>query len=374
MRDLYEVLGVERGASQEEIKKAYRKLALKYHPDRNPDDSEAEKKFKEAAEAYAILSDPQKRSQYDQFGHAGVGLGDAGAGGFDTGGFHMSMEDAIRQAMDMFGGDDLFSSFFGGGGRRRTRVRSGSNLRITLPLDYSEIVQGAEKSIRVKRLEVCDFCNGTGARPGTSPTTCKQCGGVGRVRQMSQSFIFQSVVERECPICQGSGQVIEAPCSRCRDGLVRKTKEIKVKVPPGVASGNYMTLTGQGNKGPRGAPAGDLIVFFEEKEHPFFVRHGDDVIVEAEITFSQAALGWNLKVPTIDGHAYLKIPPGIQSGQMLRMRGKGFPRLRSSRRGDQLIKIQVTTPRSLTRKQKELFKELAQANGNPKTVFKKVKL
>jgi molecular chaperone DnaJ len=374
MRDLYEVLGVDRNASQEEIKKAYRKLALKYHPDRNPDDSEAEKKFKEAAEAYAVLSDPQKRSQYDQFGHAGVGLGDTGAGGFDTSGFHMSMEDAIRQAMDMFGGDDLFSSFFGGGGRRRSRVRSGSNLRITLPLEYSEIVAGAEKSIRVKRLEVCDYCNGTGARPGTSPSTCKQCGGIGRVRQMSQSFIFQSVVERECPVCQGSGQVIETPCPRCNDGLVRKTKEIKVKVPPGVASGNYMTLSGQGNKGPRGAPAGDLIVFFEEKEHPFFVRHGDDVLLEAEITFSQAALGCHLKVPTIDGHASLKIPPGIQSGQMLRMRGKGFPRLRSSRRGDQLIKIQVATPRSLTRKQKELFQELAKANGSPKTVFKKVKL
>jgi len=374
MRDLYEVLGVDRSASQEEIKKAYRKLALKYHPDRNPDDSEAEKKFKEAAEAYAVLSDPQKRSQYDQFGHAGVGLGDAGGGGFDTSGFHMSMEDAIRQAMDMFGGDDLFSSFFGGGSRRRSRVRSGTNLRITLPLEYSEIVMGAEKSIRVKRLEVCDYCHGTGAQPGTSPSTCKQCGGIGRVRQMSQSFIFQSVVERECPVCQGSGQVIEAPCPRCHDGLVRKTKEIKVKVPPGVASGNYMTLTGQGNKGPRGAPAGDLIVFFEEKEHPFFVRHGDDVLLEAEITFSQAALGCQLKVPTIDGHASLKIPAGIQSGQMLRMRGKGFPKLRSSRRGDQLIKIQVSTPRSLTRKQKELFRELAKANGSPKTVFKKVKL
>ncbi len=374
MRDLYEVLGVERNASQEEIKKAYRKLALKYHPDRNPDDSEAEKKFKEAAEAYAVLSDPQKRSQYDQFGHAGVGLGDTGAGGFDTGGFHMSMEDAIRQAMDMFGGDDLFSSFFGSGGRRRSRVRDGSNLRITLPLDYSEIVKGAEKSIRVKRMDVCDFCHGTGARPGTSPTTCKQCGGIGRVRQMSQSFIFQSVVERECPVCQGSGQVIEAPCPRCRDGLVRKTKEIKVKVPPGVASGNYMTLAGQGNKGPQGAPAGDLIVFFEEQEHPFFVRHGDDVLLEAEITFSQAALGCSLKVPTIDGHASLIIPAGIQSGQMLRMRGKGFPHLHSSHRGDQLVKIQVTTPRSLSRKQKELFRELAKANGNPKTVFKKVKL
>ncbi|MDP6338976.1 MAG: molecular chaperone DnaJ [Candidatus Marinimicrobia bacterium] len=373
MRDLYDIIGVGKNASDSEIKKAYRKIAMKYHPDKNPGDTEAEQKFKEAAEAYSVLSDNQKRRQYDQFGHAGVGLGDQpGGGGFQG---HMSMEDIFSSFGDIFGGDfDPFGGIFGGGGRRR-RVKKARDLKVSLKLDYKDIVKGTDKTIKIKRHETCDTCSGSGAQSGTMPTSCRQCGGSGQIRQMSQSFFGQSVTVRECPVCNGSGEMIEKPCRSCAgNGIQRKTVEIKVKVPAGITEGNYMTLNRQGNKGPKGYESGDLIIFFEEKAHPVFTRNGEDVITEARIQFYQAALGLTLEVPTLEGKAKLKIPAGIQSGQILRMRGKGFPKVRGSSRGDQLVRVQVQTPKSLSRQQKKLLEELSSLNGQSEPVFKRVEL
>ncbi|MFQ6677906.1 MAG: molecular chaperone DnaJ [Fidelibacterota bacterium] len=374
MKDLYEILGVDKNATKDEIKKAYRKVALKHHPDKNPDDKTSETIFKESAEAYSVLSDDKKRQRYDQFGHAGVGMGDQSQG-FQSGGFHhMSMDDIFSQFGDIFG-DDVFGSIFGGGRRERPSGRKGKDLRATVTLTYKEIVTGIEKTIKIKRLEHCNTCNGSGAAYGTTATTCQQCGGAGRVRQMSQSFIFQSVVERECPICKGSGKVVTKPCKDCHSGLVRKTVSVKVKIPAGVESGNYMRLNNQGNKGEAGYPAGDLVVFFEVEDHPYFTRDGEHIFLEALIPFSLAALGGEMRVPTIEGgKVKLKIPAGIQSGQILRMRNKGFPRLRSNSRGDQLIKIQIETPKGLNRKQKSLLKEMADNEDKIKNPFKKIVL
>ncbi|HJL75068.1 MAG TPA: molecular chaperone DnaJ [Candidatus Marinimicrobia bacterium] len=372
MRDLYDVLGVSKSASNDEIKKAYRKVALKYHPDKNPGDTDAETKFKESAEAYSVLSDSRKRQQYDQFGHAGVGMGDQ-AQGFSGGFHHMSMDDIFSQFGDIFG-NDIFGSFFGGRRGGQT-VRRGKDLRAAIELKYSEIVTGVVKTIKIKRLEHCASCQGSGAAPGVSPTTCQQCGGAGRVRQMSQSFIFQSVVERECPICKGSGKVITKPCKSCSNGLVRKSVSVKVKVPAGVEAGNYMRLDGQGNKGETGQPAGDLVVFFDEENHPHFIRDGENVFLEAVISYSMAALGTSIEVPTIEGgRVSLKIPAGIQSGQILRMRKKGFPILRGASRGDQLVRIHVETPSGLNKKQKSLFEELGSKENKVKNPFRKIKL
>lgn len=371
MKDLYEVLGVGKNANSDEIKKAYRKIALKYHPDKNPGNNEAETKFKEAAEAFNVLSDNQKRQQYDQFGHAGVGMGNQGQGfsGFQ----HMSMDDIFSQFGDIFG-NDMFGSFFGGRRGGQT-VRRGKDLRATLELKFNEILTGVEKTIKIKRLEHCESCNGSGAAPGVSPTTCQQCSGAGRVRQMSQSFIFQSVVERECPICKGSGNVITKPCKSCSNGLVRKSVSVKVKVPAGVESGNYMRLDRQGNKGEAGQPAGDLVVFIEEENHQHFVRDSENVFLEAVISYSMAALGTSIEVPTIDGgKVSLKIPAGIQSGQILRMRKKGFPVLRGSSRGDQLVRVHVETPSSLNKKQKSFFEELESKENRVKHPFRKINL
>ena len=249
MRDLYEIIGVEKNASNSDIKKSYRKIAMKYHPDKNPDDKEAEKNFKEAAEAYSILSDSQKRQQYDQFGHAGVGIGEnAGSSGFHGG---MSMDDIFSSFGDIFGGNDPFGGIFGGG--RQSRVKKARDLKVNLILDYQEIATGIDKKIKIKRHEICDTCKGSGAQAGTMPTSWRQCSGSGQIRQMSQSFFGQSVTVRECPVCSGSGEMIENPCRGCGgNGIERKSVEIKVKVPAGVAEGNYMTLNGQGNKGPKG--------------------------------------------------------------------------------------------------------------------------
>ncbi len=378
MRDLYEVLGLEKGAGSDEIKKAYRKIAMKYHPDRNPGDNEAEIKFKEAAEAYAVLKDDQKRAQYDQFGHAGVGMGDQGGAGFGGfggfGGFDMS--DAMRIFMDGFGGGfGGFEDLFGGGGRRRQTVRKARDMRITLKLDLSDIYTGVEKKVKIKRSEPCDTCNGTGAKPGTHPTSCRHCGGSGQVQQMGRSLFGQSVVVRECPVCQGSGEMIESPCRSCGgEGIQRKTVELKISVPPGVATGNYMTLRGQGNRGGKGVMNGDLAVFFEEKEHEYFTRHGDDILVESVVDFSQAALGDEIDIPTLDGKASLKIPAGLQSGTILRMRKKGFVELNGHHRGDQLVRIQVETPKKMTAHQKALLKEFAHKEKSTPNRFRKIEI
>ena len=373
MRDLYEVIGVDKSASDNDIKKSYRKIAMKYHPDKNPDDKEAEKKFKEAAEAYAVLSDDRKRQQYDQFGHAGVGMGDIpGGGGFHGG---MSMEDIFSSFGDIFGGDfDPFGGIFGGSGRGR-QIKKARDLKVNLKLDYSDIALGTEKTIKIKRNEICDVCTGNGAQQGTMPKSCLQCNGSGQIKQMSQSFFGQSVTVRECPVCNATGEVIENPCRNCGgSGIQRKSVSIKVKVPPGVAHGNYMTLNQQGNKGPKGYQSGDLIIFFEENLHPFFTRNGDDIFTEVKIQFDEAALGITLEVPTLDGKAKLKIPSGIQSGQILRMKGKGFPKVRGSSRGDQLVRVQLETPKSLSSKQKKLLEELSNLNGKSEPKFSRIDL
>ncbi len=377
MRDLYEVLGVDKNSSKDELKSAYRKIAMKYHPDRNPDNKEAEKKFKEAAEAYAILNDASKRAKYDQFGHAGVGLGDMGGQGYG-GGVHFSMEDIFSQFGNIFGGRHPFEDIFGmsgGGQSSRGGYRKARDLRVSLKLDYIDILNGAEKTIKIKRDEICKTCDGSGAKAGTKPSQCKQCNGSGQVRQVKQSFFGQSVVVTDCPICRGSGEFIENPCSTCRgSSITRETVSIKVRVPKGVENGNYMTLDGQGNKGGKGVQAGDLLVFFEEKEHEYFIRNGTDIVIEARISIAQAVLGDSITVPTIEGKASLKIPKGIQSGQVLRMRGKGLPRLRSNYRGDQLIRIIVTIPTSLSKQEKNLYNELEKISENKEPTFNKVEL
>ncbi|HJN68333.1 MAG: molecular chaperone DnaJ [Candidatus Marinimicrobia bacterium] len=371
MKDLYEILGVDNTASAEEIKRAYRKIAMKYHPDKNPGNKEAEQQFKESAEAYSVLSDKQKRGQYDQFGHAGVGMGQQG-GGFG-GGVHMSMDDIFSQFSDIFGGHNPFQDIFGGSTRQSSHVRKAKDLRVSIEVDFSDILHGTEKKIRIKRFEVCTTCDGNGAKPGTTPSQCRHCGGNGQVQRMSQSFFGQSVVVSDCPVCRGEGVLNEHPCRECSGrGITRKTATIKISVPKGVSTGNYMTLSKEGNKGGKGIEPGDLVVYFEEKEHPFFIRHGLDIFIEAQVPIFWAVLGGTIDVPTIDGKASLKIPAGIQSGQILRMRGKGFPKLRGGQKGDQLVRIQVSTPKSLSKKEKDLFSELASLNGKLKPKFNKV--
>ena len=349
MKDLYEILGLDRSASSDDIKKSYRKIAMRYHPDKNPNDKSAEVKFKEAAEAYSVLSDQSKRNQYDQFGHAGVGMGSGqGGGGFQGG---MSM-------------DDIFSSFFGGGSGRRSSSRRGNDIRIRIKLDYEDIAKGIDKKIKIKRSIVS---------PDIKLTTCPTCNGQGQVSQVSNTILGQMRTQSICPHCQGNGKAVgNRPSGVSPDGLIKKDETIKFKVPAGVEEGNYMTLEGKGNESISGSP-GDLIVMFEENDHQYFIRNGDDILIEAHISFSQAALGDTLEIPTLNGIAKLKIPSGIQSGQILRMKGKGFPRIRRSSKGDQLVKIQVETPKKLSSSLKKIMKELSSADGKVQNQFQKMK-
>jgi len=364
MRDLYDIIGVSKHASQDEIKKAYRKLALKYHPDRNPDDKEAEKNFKEAAEAYSVLSDDQKRSQYNQFGHAGVGMDDAGGpGGFRGGSVHMSMDDIFSQFGDIFGGSP-FESFFGGGGQRRSRGR-GSDIRIKLRLTFKEIAQGIEKKIKIKRSVVA---------PGAQFITCPTCQGQGQVSTVQNTILGHMRSTSVCPHCEGSGKRIgNRPPESGPDGMIKKEETIKVKVPAGVEEGNYMTLNGQGNEDIWKNP-GDLIIMFVEGDHEYFVRDGENVLLEVAVSYPTAVLGGKIEIPTVDGKAWLKIPAGIQSGQVLRLKGKGFPRLRSRSNGDQLVKIQVETPTKLSRSAKKLIESLEKDLGPVQKPFSKIDL
>jgi len=381
-RDYYDILGVEKNASQDEIKKAYRKKALKYHPDKNPDDPEAEKKFKEAAEAYSVLSDEEKRRRYDQFGHQGV-RGGAGGAGPDFQGFS-NVEDIFDAFGDIFGGFGGFGDIFGGrrtsSRRRSSNVQRGSDLKIKLKLGLGEIAEGISKRVKVRRMERCDTCNGSGAKPGSSKKTCPVCGGAGEIRQSSQSIFGQMVNIRECSNCKGTGQVIEDLCNTCSgSGLVRKEITLSIDVPAGVSSGNYMTLRGEGNKGPNGGPAGDLVVVFEEKPHKYFTRKGNDILLEAKISMSQAVLGDEIQVPTLSGKASLKIPSGIQSGKVLRMRRKGLPAVNGSDRGDELVKIQIVTPTKISSEEQQLYEQLSEhdekhlSNGSGEGFFEKVK-
>ena len=349
MRDLYDIIGVSKNATQDEIKKSYRKLALKYHPDRNPDNKDAEKNFKEAAEAYSILSDASKRSRYDQFGHAGVGMGDAGSGpgGFSGGGVHMSMDDIFSQFGDIFGGSP-FESIFGGSGRGRSRGR-GTDIRIKLKLTFEEIAKGIEKKIKIKRSVVAS---------GAEFITCPTCKGQGQVSTVQNTILGHMRSTSVCPHCEGSGKRIgNRPPESGPDGMIKKEETIKVNVPAGVEEGNYMTLNGQGNENISKTP-GDLIIVFVEEDHKYFVRDGENVLLEVTISYPTAVLGGKIEIPTVDGKAGLKIPAGIQSGQVLRLKGKGFPRLRSRSNGDQLVKIQIETPTKLSRSTKKLIESL----------------
>jgi len=378
-RDYYEILGVNRQAIKEEIKKAYRKVAMKFHPDKNPGDAEAEAKFKEAAEAYAVLNDEQKRAQYDQFGHSmGAGQSPFGGQGFSGSGIDFDLSDALRVFMEGFGGMGGFGDIFGGAGRRGGRRSArGADMKIRLKLSLEEIATGATKKLKVQRYEICPDCQGSGAHPGTSKQTCPACHGTGEVQQVSRSMFGQFVNVTACANCGGTGQVIERPCRTCSgDGRVRKQSVITAKIPAGVQTGNYLTLRGEGNAAPRGGQAGDLVVLIEEQEHELFIRDGADVYLEVEVTITEAVQGTELRIPTLTGHVNLKIPAGIQAGKVLRLRGKGIPHLNSNMVGDQLVKIQVRTPEKLDRTEKELFKKLAAHYASKERgggVFRKIK-
>ncbi len=359
-RDYYEVLGVSKDASKEEIKKAYRKLAMKYHPDRNPGDKEAEEKFKEAAEAYSVLSDDEKRAKYDKFGHAGMGGAGQEFHGFSD------INDIFSHFSDIFGGgrggsifDDIFGS---GGGYSHTGARTGtpgSDIKITLKLTLEEIAQGTTKKVKVKRYKKCAACNGTGAKNGTAFNTCSVCHGTGEVRQVSKSIFGQFVSVQPCHNCGGTGKVITEPCNVCHgDGRVRVEEIIKINVPAGVTDGNYMTLRGQGNAGKNGGEPGDIIVVFKELEHEYFTRKGDDIIYDLTISFPEAVLGTTVEIPTLTGRAKLKIEPGIQPGKLLKMRNKGIQHLNRRGSGDQLVKINIHVPKKITPREKELLTEL----------------
>jgi molecular chaperone DnaJ len=358
-RDYYEVLGVSRDASSDEIKKSYRKLALKYHPDKNPGNKEAEEKFKEATEAYEVLRDGEKRARYDQFGHAGMSGAGAGAGGFDFGGFDLS--DALRAFMRDFGMGG-FDSFFGGAssGQRRGAARlRGRDLQIHLKLTLAEVASDTNKKIKVTKLISCSECTGSGAKKGTDRTVCPTCNGSGEVRQASKSLFGTFVNVSTCPRCRGEGQLISDPCGKCDgEGRVKGTRSVEVKIPAGVSTGNYITLSGQGDTGPRGGPPGDLIIVIEELEDEVFERHGFDILLDLPISFSQLALGDKVEIPTLEGKAALKIPPGTHSHKIFRLKGKGIPRLHSHGRGDQLVRLIAWTPQDLSGEEKDLFKKI----------------
>jgi len=346
-RDYYEVLGVQRGASDQEIKSAYRKLALQYHPDRNPNNPDAEEKFKECSEAYAILADAEKRGMYDRFGHAGVG--GAGAGpGFDA--------TVFQDFSDIFGEFFGFGDLFGGArGGRRTRAQRGADLREDITLEFEEAVFGAEKQITYRKQENCEVCGGSGSAGGKAPTTCRNCGGRGQVRYQQGFFS----IARTCPNCQGAGSVISDPCTKCKgEGRVLQSKTIDAKVPAGVEDGTRIRFTGVGEAGVHGGPAGDLYVVLHVKEHPFFQRQGNDLYCIVPISVTQAALGAEIQVPTLESEHSLKIPEGTQSGTVLKIRNKGVPVLNGHGKGDLFVEVQVQTPTKLTKRQRELLMEL----------------
>lgn len=362
-RDYYEILEVQRSSNQDEIKKAYRKAALKYHPDRNPNNKEAEEKFKEASEAYEVLSDADKRKRYDQFGHDGL------RPGADFHGYQ-NVNDIFSSFSDIFGsgfGGSMFEEVFSGG-RSRGRARgagggaAGSDLKIRLKLTLEEIATGVEKKLKIKRWKSCETCGGTGAKAGTSRAACTVCSGTGEVRQVSRSVFGQFVNISTCTTCNGEGRIIKDRCPSCSgEGREQGESMIKVNVPAGVAEGNYIPLRGQGNAGQRGGPAGDLLVIIEEEPHKFFTRSGDDILLDLLVGFPDAALGTEIDIPTLAGRARLKIEPGTQSGRILRMRDKGIPQLNGNGVGDQLVRVNVWVPTKLSREEKEILKTLAKS-------------
>jgi molecular chaperone DnaJ len=382
-KDYYEILGVAKTASADEIKKAYRKVAMQFHPDRNPGDRAAEDKFKEAAEAYEVLSDTDKRAKYDRFGHQAFA---PGSGGFSGGGAS-NMDDIFSQFGDIFG-DDVFGSFFGGGGgnRRgggggRARGVRGSNLRVKMKLTYEEIAKGVNKNIKVKKYVSCNTCGGSGAKDKGSVQTCQTCGGNGQVRKVTNTFLGQMQTVTTCPTCNGEGTTITAKCGSCKgEGRVFGEETVSVDIPAGVQEGMQLSLSGKGNMGERGGAPGDLIILVEEEPHKELQREGLNVAYELHVTFSEIAFGTTVEVPTIDGRAKIKIPAGTQSGKIFRLKGKGFPEVNGYNRGDQLIHVNAWTPQHLTEEEKTMLEKLnnspnfkPQPTKSDKSFFEKVK-
>lgn len=380
-RDYYEILGVGKGSSADEIKKAYRKVAMQYHPDRNPGDKTAEEKFKEAAEAYEVLSDNDKKAQYDRYGHAGVSGN--GRSGYQGGG--MNMEDIFSQFGDIFG-DDLFGSFFGGGGQRqrggqRSRGIRGSNLRIKLKLTYEEIAKGVTKNIKVKKYVPCSTCGGSGAKDKGSVQTCNTCGGSGQVRRVQNTFLGQMQTVTTCPNCNGEGTTITSKCGSCKgEGRVYAEETVSIEIPAGVQEGMQLTLNGKGNAGERGGMNGDLIILVEEEQHKELQREGLNVAYDLHLSFTDVVFGTQVEVPTIDGRAKIKIPAGTQSGKVFRLKGKGFPAVNSYEKGDQLIHVSVWTPQHVSSEEKALLEKLGKSENfkpnpdkNDKGFFDKVR-
>jgi len=369
-RDYYEILGVSRDADETELKKAYRKLAKQYHPDMNPNDKDAEAKFKEINEAYAVLSDPQKRKQYDMYGHSGLdGTGFDGFSGF--GGFD-------------FGFEDIFDTFFGGSPfgrstRRKSGPRRGNDLKYSLEISFLEAAFGVTKEINVTRMQLCHVCGGSGSKPGTKPETCRHCNGTGQIRHVQATPFGQMVNMRTCEVCRGEGTIITNPCDECRgNGRVQKISKISINVPAGIDNGQTISLRGEGEPGMMGGPPGDLYVSIRVKPHPLFKREGYDVICEIPITFTQAALGAELEIPTLEGTIKYNIPEGTQTGTVFRLKNKGIKHLRSNAKGDQLVRVNVEVPTKLSAKQKELLKQFAEISGDEvfqqrKSFFDKMK-
>ena len=374
-RDYYEVLGVQKGAGEDEIKKAYKKMARKYHPDLNPDNKEAEEKFKEVNEAYEVLSDSDKRARYDQFGHAGVdpNFGAGGYGGGFDGGFDFG------DLGDIFG--SFFGGGFGGGGRRSNpnAPQRGESIRMNLAISFEEAAFGCQKSVTVERMEQCDSCHGNGCAAGSSPETCPDCHGTGQVQVRRQTPMGVFATTSSCPKCGGKGKIIHNPCKSCHGaGVERKKKTIQASIPAGIDNGQTISIRGQGHAGKNGGPAGDLLITITVRPHELFRREGTSVLCEAPITFAQAVLGAELEIPTIDGKVKYDLPEGTQSGTTFRLKGKGIPSLNGRGRGDQYVTVYIETPRNLNREQKEALKKFAASVGDNnyeerKKFFKKFK-
>ena len=366
-RDYYEILGVNKNASADELKKAYRTLAFKYHPDKNAGNKEAEEQFKEATEAYEVLSDTQKKAQYDQFGHDAFKYAGAGGGGGDSYGFSggIDLEEALRAFRENFEGGSIFDNIFGGGdmfgGSTRQRVHRGRDLELSMEISFEEAAFGTKRTVKLARHESCDVCDGSGAKPGTSRIRCDQCGGSGKVTTANGFFS----VSRGCPQCEGEGEIIKTPCKNCRgDGRIRREKKLEIKIPAGIESGVRLRISGEGELPKGGGQRGNLYALIYVKEHEIFHREGNHIICEVPITFPQAALGDEISVPTLEGKVKMKVPAGTQSGKIFRLRGKGIHDVHGYGKGDELIRIIIETPTKLSAKEKQLLKEFGKEEGS----------